>query len=511
MSQIRKPGTSRRKMLWQTAAASGLGAMFKMTENSASAQAPAAVPAQGRGAAPAPGRGGAAGAGGAAGGRGGMGGGGGRGGAISLPPVSKLSAPSDLRITGMRSLRIAANFDYPIIRIDTNQGLYGLGEVRDGGSENSALAMKPFLIGRNPLDFDSLMSCVLPYAGSGRAGGGYSAIDLALNDIIGKVYGIPVWRLLGSKKRTRVRLYADTTGTADPKVYAERMLARKKLGFTWFKMDITANWISDSGKKTDAIDASSRIPTDKGLAYGAELLQAVRDAIGWDVPLAVDSSSLRCNTVPDGIRAGRAFEKFNLAWLEDLFGTGGYGRWKDFKAIKANTTTKLLTGEDAFGLEAPLGFKQLIDNRAVDIIHPDHGTSGGCRLTKRLADYAWNEQEIPTAIHLAGSPLGTMAAVHTAATLDNFLAMELHAVDFLSWWQQLVTGVPQPIFDNGYINVPDTPGLGLELNEAVVKEHLRYPGYFDPNFKWDASLPTGGPWPHFDVDGKWVNERSSNY
>ena len=495
MKQSRLKDLSRRAMLCKAAVASGVGAIFSMT---GAGQQTGGTPAG-------PGRGG----------QGGVGGGGGRGGGrganVQLPPVNKLSAPSDLRITDMRSLRIAANFDYPIIRIDTNQGVYGLGEVRDAGSEYSALAMKPFLVGRNPLEFDNLMSFVLPYAGSGRAGGGYSAIDLALNDIIGKAYNVPVWRLLGSKKRSTVRMYCDTTGTADPKKYADRMLARKKLGFTFFKMDVTVNFVSDGGKIPGAIDPTSGIPTDKGLANGAALIAAVRDALGPDAPLAVDASSLRCATVPDGIRAGKAFEKFNLAWLEDLFGTGGYWRWKDFKAIKGNTTTKLLTGEDAFGLEAPLGFKALIDNRAIDVIHADHGTSGGCRLTKRLADYAWNEQEIPTAIHMAGSPLGTMGAVHTAATLDNFVAMECHAVDFISWWEQLVTGVTQPLIKDGYITVPDTPGLGVELNEAVVKEHLRYPGYFERNAVWDPTRPTGGPWPHFNVDGVWVNERTSDY
>ena len=333
--------------------------------------------------------------------------------------------------------------------------------------------MKPFLIGRNPLDFDSLMSYVLPYAGSGRAGGGYSAIDLALNDIIGKAYGVPVWRLLGEKKRNTVRMYCDTTGTADPKKYGERMLERKKKGFTFFKMDVTTNFVSNGGSIAGNIDPTSGIPTDKGLAYGGELIAAVRDAIGYDAPLAVDASSLRCATVPDGIRAGRAFEKYKLYWLEDLFGTGGFWRWKDFKAIKPNTATPLLTGEDAFGLEAPLGFKPLIDNRAIDYLHCDHGTSGGCRMTKRIADYAWNEQEIPTAIHMAGSPLATMGAVHTAATIENFVAMECHAVDFISWWSELVAGATQPIIKDGYITVPDTPGLGVELNEAVVKEHLR--------------------------------------
>jgi len=147
-----------------------------------------------------------------------------------------------------------------------------------------------------------------------------------------------------------------------------------------------------------------------------------------------------------------------------------------------------LTGEDAFGLEAPLGFKPLIDNRAVDKIHCDHGTSGGCRLTKRIADYAWNEQEIPTAIHMAGSPLATMGAVHTAARWR----VHRHGMPrggFLSWWQELVTGVTEPVIKDGYVTVPDTPGLGVELNEAVVKEHLRYPGYFEPNAVWDPTRP----------------------
>jgi L-alanine-DL-glutamate epimerase-like enolase superfamily enzyme len=410
----------------------------------------------------------------------------------------------------MRALRVAANFDYPIIKIFTNQDVYGLGEVRDAGSENMALGMKPLLVGRNPLDVSGILAGVRPYAGPGRQGGGFSAIDIALNDISGKVFNVPVWRLLGDKKRDRVRMYCDTTGTSDPKKYGERMVARMKIGFTFFKMDVTTNFV---GVKPGYLDTAG-VPTDAGLAYGGELIGAVRDAIGWDKPLSVDASSLRCATVPDGIRAAKAFEKYRLSWLEDLFGTGGYWRWKDFKEIKAHTSTPLLTGEDAFGLEGDIGFQPLIDNRAIDVIHADHGTSGGCRETKRIADYAYNRERIPTAIHMAGSPLATIAAVHTAATLDSFVAMECHAVDFISWWQQLIAGVKQPLIDGGYITVPDAPGLGVELNEAVVKEHLRKPGYFEPTTKWDDSFVGrggGGPWPHFNVDGVWVNEQTSDY
>jgi L-alanine-DL-glutamate epimerase-like enolase superfamily enzyme len=473
-------------MLCQAAIASGLGGIFTM---SASGQqgVPGRVPTGGQN----PGNDG-----------------GGRGGAVHYGPINKFSSPSDLKITDIRALRVAANFDYPIIKVFTNQDVYGLGEVRDAGNENLALSMRPLLVGRNPLDISGILQSVRPFAGPGRQGGGFSAIDIALHDITGKVYGVPVWRLLGDKKRDRARMYCDTTGTSDPKKYGARMVERMKKGFTFFKMDVTTNFV---GVKPDYLDTEG-VPTDKGLEYGAELIMAVRDAIGWDKPLAVDASSLRCGTVPDGIRAAQTFEKCRLSWLEDLFYTGGFWRWKEFKEIKAHTRTPLLTGEDGFGLEE--GFQQLIDNRAVDIIHLDHGTSGGCRETKRIADYAFDRERIPTAIHMAGSPLATIAAVHTAATLDSYIAMECHAVDFLDWWQQLITGVPQPLIDKGYITVPDAPGLGVELNEPVVKEHLRSPGYFDPATKWDDSITgrgLGGPWPHFNVDGVWVNERTSDY
>ncbi|MBI4877601.1 MAG: mandelate racemase/muconate lactonizing enzyme family protein [Acidobacteria bacterium] len=352
MKRIRGNDVSRRAMVGRAAVASGLGAIF-------------AAPAAGQGPA----------------GRGP----GGRGGApVRYGPINKYSAPGDLRITDIRALRIAANFDYPIVKIFTNQDVYGLGEVRDGGNENSALAMKPLLVGRNPLDISGILRSVRPYAGPGRQGGGFSAIDIALHDITGKVFGVPVWRLLGDKKRDRVRMYCDTTGTSDPRKYGERMAARRKLGFTFFKMDVTTNFI---GAKPGNLDGNG-VPTGKGLEYGGELIAGVRDAIGWDMPLSVDASSLRCGTVPDGIRAAKAFEKYRLSWLEDLFGTSGFWRWKDFKEIKAHTSTPLLTGEDGFGLEE--GFQALIDNRAVDLIHPDHGTSGGCRETKRMHSWRWN-------------------------------------------------------------------------------------------------------------------------
>ncbi|NWG13684.1 MAG: mandelate racemase/muconate lactonizing enzyme family protein [Acidobacteria bacterium] len=415
----------------------------------------------------------------------------------AAPPLNRNSAPSDLKITDMRACTVAANYDYPIIRIDTNQGVYGLGEVRDAGVKGIALILKAHILGKNPLEIEPVLANVRQFAGQGRMGGGYSAVDMALHDIAGKVYGVPAWRLLGHKRRDRIRIYCDTTGHKDPKVYGERMLKRKKMGFTFFKMDLYTSLVAD---RPGAVHQNGAA-TEKGLAYLCEYIQAVRDAIGWDTPLAADHFGRL--SVNDCIRYARAFEPYQLAWAEDFI---SYKDWRGYKTISDATTTPILTGEDAFGLEE--GFQSLLDNHAVDIIHPDPETSGALIETKRIADYA-DMHGIPTALHFAGSPVGCMASVHLAATLRNFIVMENHAVD-MPWWGDLVTGPSKPIIQDGYIPVPDTPGLGVELNEAVVKEHLRYPGYFEPTPMFDDFIVSGfrmvGPWPHYDEDGNYVNK-----
>jgi L-alanine-DL-glutamate epimerase-like enolase superfamily enzyme len=415
---------------------------------------------------------------------------------LSSQTVNKNSSPSTLKITDMRACTVAANYDYPIIRIDTNQGVYGLGEVRDAGVKGIALILKAHLLGKNPLQIDAILSNIRQFAGQGRMGGGFSAVDMALHDIAGKVYGVPAWRLIGDKQRDKIRLYCDTTGHKDPKIYAQRMVDRKKLGFTFFKMDLYTSMVAD---RPGAVNENGAA-TEKGLGYMCEYIAAVRDAIGWDAPVGADHFGRL--SVNDSIRYAQAFEKYQLAWAEDFI---SFKDWRGFKMISDATTTPILTGEDAFGLEE--GFQSLIDNHAVDIIQPDPETSGALRETKRISDYA-GERGIPTVLHFAGSPVGCMASVHLAATLKHFMVMENHAVD-MPWWQDLVTGPPKPIIQKGHIPVPDTPGIGVELNEAVIKEHLRYPGYFEPTPMYDDFIVSGyrrvGPWPHFDEDGKYVN------
>src|SRR3546814_482530 len=129
---------------------------------------------------------------------------------LAIDPSEAYSKPSDLKITDIRGTTVAAIYDWPIIKIYTNQGIVGLGEVRDAGWISQALMLKPYLIGKNPLEIVSLLRSISHLTGTGRYAGGYCALDIALMDIAGKDLGIPCWKLLGEKVRDMVAVYADT-------------------------------------------------------------------------------------------------------------------------------------------------------------------------------------------------------------------------------------------------------------------------------------------------------------
>ena len=194
-----------------------------------------------------------------------------------------------------------------------------------------------------------------------------------------------------------------------------------------------------------------------------------------DVPLAADHfGHIGVNSC---IRLGRALQPFNMAWLEDMI------PWEHTELLKQITRAvdvPILTGEDIY-LKEP--FEVLCREHAVDMIHPDLATSGGILETKKIGDMA-QSYGVPMAMHFAGTPISFMANVHCAAATENFIALEHHSVD-VPFWEDLVTGIEKPIVNRGFVKVPDTPGLGIELNEEVVKQHLTEPGYFEPTSEWD--------------------------
>src|SRR5450432_2125397 len=153
--------------------------------------------------------------------------------------VNTHSRPSDLRITDLRIANlVGVPMDCTIIRIDTNQGISGYGEVRDGASKTYALMLKSRILGENPCNIDKIFRKIKQFGGTSRQAGGVCAIEMALWDLAGKAYGVPVYQMLGGKFRDKVRCYADTTESEDPKIYGQRLKLRKEQGFTWLKMDL---------------------------------------------------------------------------------------------------------------------------------------------------------------------------------------------------------------------------------------------------------------------------------
>src|SRR5579884_2731943 len=159
---------------------------------------------------------------------------------VEIKNVNTNSSPSKLRITDLRVATVKKPGPSPctIVRVDTNQGVYGLGEVRDGASPTYALFLKSRILGENPCNVDRIFRKIRQFGYHARQGGGVCAIEMALWDLAGKAYGVPVYQMVGGKFRDKIRCYADTTESHDPKVYGERLKARRDQGFTWLKMDL---------------------------------------------------------------------------------------------------------------------------------------------------------------------------------------------------------------------------------------------------------------------------------
>src|SRR5215475_4063277 len=373
--------------------------------------------------------------------------------------VNTNSSPSTLKMTDLRVATVVkpGPSPCPIIRIDTNQGLYGLGEVRDGASATYALFLKSRIVSENPLQLDKVFRKIKQFGGHARQGGGVCAIEMALWDIMGKVYDAPVYAMLGGGKfRDKIRLYADTTESKDPKIYAQRMKERKELmGITWLKMDLGIEMVADTpGTVTEPSGLTdweeNQLPhpfiamevTDKGIALLEQYVAAVRDAVGMEIPLSMDH--LGHLGVKSIIRLGKAYEKYNLSWIEDVI---PWNYTDLLKQISDESPTPILTGEDIY-LKEP--FRVLCERHAVSKIHPDLDTSGGILDTHKIGDMA-EEFGVPMAMHFAGTPVSCMANVHCAAATENFLALEHHSLD-VSWWSSLVQeGIKNPLVRRGFI------------------------------------------------------------
>lgn len=406
--------------------------------------------------------------------------------------------PAELKVTDMEIARIeGAPMQCSIIRLTTNQGLVGYGEIRDFANIKYAMMLKRLIIGENPCDVNRIFEKVKQFGGPARQGGGVSGIEVALVDLAGKAWGVPAYQLLGGRQRNKVRVYCDTdvSGKHTGHDMGEALKKRIDYGFTVVKMDLGIDLLtgvdgalcmfSDNldrlrgmeqqeisfGFAEDDLIPMLDVPhpftfwslTEKGLDFLENYVHEVRDVIGYAVPLAIDH--IGHINVESCIRLAKRLEKYNIAWMEDCV------PWfyaDQLRRIRMASTVPICTGEDIYLKE---NFRRLFEHEAVSVIHPDVLTTGGMYETKKIMSEA-EENGVATVLHMAETPVGCMAAAHVAtAAGKNFVAMEYHSFD-IPWWDSMVKDSTGPIVEHGWIKVSDRPGLGIEeLDDDVLREH----------------------------------------
>ncbi len=405
-----------------------------------------------------------------------------------------------MNITRVKTAVVEGNFDWTYVRVETDDGISGLGECFFApGLTRTLQELSRVIVGEDPRNIRYLFR-KLQWATSGAgsvAGIVYNAItgiEMALWDITGKALGVPVYRLLGGKFRDRVRMYADChagecleslnavlqsrraswgAGSSDhkprnffdtrsesvmftPEMYGTRAKQVAAQGFTALKFDIDI-------PNPYVVDEHNRCLSNREIDYILSLVAAVRDAVGRDLDIAVDCH-WRLN-LSDARELAAGLEEYRLMWMEDPLPPWST---EEFRELKMTTRTPIATGENLYLFE---GFRPLLERQSVGVVCPDLQKAGGLNEARRIAEFA-DSYNVPVAPHNISSPIGTIASVHFCAATPNFLALEFHANE-VPFWEELLTGMDSPVIRDGYITVPEGPGFGVALNEDVARRYAR--------------------------------------
>jgi len=383
-------------------------------------------------------------------------------------------------------LKCAIIGNSPVVRITTDEGISGLGqgETYKPYLKPHVLYYRDFVLGQDPTDVERVMSRIRRLGAFKPWGTSVSAIEVALWDIAGKAAGVPVYKLLGGKVRDKVRVYNGAIRFPfeghSPQHYAEDVAKMKELkeGFTIVKQAIAfhgqmAREVPDYhyGESAKGVRfAQGGLMTEKGLKHTVACVEAMKEVLGDEIGLALD-----CGpgfTMPDALKLAKALEPLNIMWLEDML-TGDYTPYvlpEVYRQVTQNTSTPIHTGEQIYLRQ---NFKDLFEKQAINIVGPDPLDVGGIAELKWIAEYA-DLHGILMAPHGTGDGLiGLAALVQMSATLPrNYIAFE-YPIGKPEWWYDIIEGLPDPIVKDGFIDVWDTPGLGVDFNVTEAKKHLR--------------------------------------
>ncbi len=378
-----------------------------------------------------------------------------------------------VKITDVKCMIVRGTWDWNLIKVETDSGLYGIGEAYWGwGVKDLVLAkMKPIVVGEDPLNVDKLYTKMLMQsAGAGAIAGvtvtAASGIEIALWDLAGRILETPVCNLLGGRFRDRIRFYRTLPAVENPESPAawreQAQQARaEKWGWTAFKFQgDSVPGRADPEYKEPGHDPYARNLTHKDYRRIVQGMQTVRETLGADADFAIECH-WRYDT-QDVIQLARQLEPVQPMWLEDPVPPDNI---EAMARVTHSIPIPVCTGENLYGRQ---GFRRLIEMQACSGVHIDVPKSGGLSESKKISDLA-DLYYIWTACHNPASPVGTIASCHAASAMREFRIHEL--ARWIDWWPDLVVR-EGPFWRDGYFTIQDKPGYGIELNKDVVMAHL---------------------------------------
>jgi galactonate dehydratase len=373
-----------------------------------------------------------------------------------------------MKIVNLKTFVVGAPWRNLIfISLQTDEGISGCAEATSHNKTQALLgyleeARERYVLGTDPFDTENLFSRMyrLDYSlcASVQATA-LSAIEIACWDIVGKALGQPIWRLLGGKCRESIPAYANGWYTVerDPKLFAER--AREVIGKGYRAL------------KFDPFGAGGLEISRPERRLAISLVEAVRDAVGPDVEIFIEAHGRMSPST--AVAMARELERFDPAWYEE--------------PVPPEDIESLLFVKDHIGIpvaageryQTRYGFRDLVERRAADILQPDIIHAGGFLETKRIAAMA-EPCFMTVAPHNSAGPGCTAASVHLAACTPNFKIQETFDDFAEPWLKEAVRGAPQ--VQNGCFELPQEPGLGIELDEEIIRAHPPRKGFFN---LWD--------------------------
>ena len=359
------------------------------------------------------------------------------------------------------------------VRIHTDEGLSGVGEAGlayDLGHSAAAHMIKEIaeamLIGFNPMNTELLWSRMLRESFWGLGGGpvlyaAMSAIDTALWDIKGKIFGVPVYQLLGGKTNGKLRTYAsqlqfdwdkEITKLTHPEQYAEAALKAVAEGYDAVKVDPIVYDAQGNGSYD-----RTKLFTKPQMRLFGDRLRAIRTAVGPDVDIIFESHSLM--GAASAIQMGEVVEEVGCMMYEEPV---NYLNSAVHKKVAENVRVPIAGGERLYHR---WDVRPYFEDQSIDVLQPDVGLCGGFTETKKVCDYA-DVYDIRVQAHVCGGPVATAASLHLETAIPNFLIHEHHTYAIKDWNRELCIQDPQPV--NGFFEVSEEPGIGIELNDELV-------------------------------------------